>query len=391
MLRSEAWVWLARGAGAAVGVLLVAVIATLMLGASNVLVQVAIALVLAAGLEPVVGWLRGKTGLSRTLTILLVYLGFMVLVGALLFLIVPAALTQLIEFSNRLPLLLADLRSLVLDLRLPLASDALVNAIDALAATLRDPEAEPDPETLMDAGLVVADMLIAVITVLTLVFFWLTGRQHMQRFALALLPQAHRATVRHGWNEVEGRLGLWVRGQAIVMSSVFVMVTVAYFAIGLPNALLLGLIAGLAEIIPIVGPVLGVIPALLVAAVSGEVELVLLVAGVYVVIQVVEGNVLVPMVMKNTIGVPPFLVIVSLVMGGAAGGLVGALLAVPLVAALMVILTRAQDRRTPVSLSGPDLKSRSDDDEEEEGGGSDGPAPTLKQAVAEEHSTRPSP
>ncbi|HSM33795.1 MAG TPA: AI-2E family transporter, partial [Anaerolineae bacterium] len=89
MLRSEAWVWLARGAGAAVGVLLVAVIATLMLGASNVLVQVAIALVLAAGLEPVVRWLRAKTGLTRTLTILLVYLGFMVLVGALVFLIVP--------------------------------------------------------------------------------------------------------------------------------------------------------------------------------------------------------------------------------------------------------------------------------------------------------------
>ncbi|MFO7533790.1 MAG: AI-2E family transporter [Candidatus Limnocylindrales bacterium] len=390
MLRSEAWVWLARGAGAAVGVLLVAVIATLMLGASNVLVQVAIALVLAAGLEPVVRWLRGKTGLTRTLTILLVYLGFMVLVGALVFLIVPAAVSQLTEFANRLPLLLADLRSLVVDIRLPLASDALVNAIDALAAGMRDPEAEPDPETLMDAGLVVADILIGVITVVTLVFFWLTGREHMQRFALALLPQAHRATVRHGWNEVEGRLGLWVRGQAIVMSSVFVMVTVAYFAIGLPNALLLGLIAGLAEIIPIVGPVLGVIPALLVAAVSGEVELVLLVAGVYVVIQVVEGNVLVPMVMKNTIGVPPFLVIVSLVMGGAAGGLVGALLAVPLVAALMVILTRAQDRRTPVSLSGPDLKARSDDGEEE-GGESGGPAPKLKQAVAEEHSTRRSP
>jgi predicted PurR-regulated permease PerM len=390
MLRSEAWVWLARGAGAAVGVLAIAVIAALVLGAGNVLVQVLIAILLAAGLGPVVAWLRDKTGLTRALTILLVYLGFMLLVGALLFLIVPAAVTQLGEFSNRLPMLLADLRSLVLDLRLPLASDALVNAIDALAATLRDPEAEPDPETLVGAGLAVADILIAVITVLTMVFFWLTGRPHLQRFALALLPPVHRAGVRHGWNEVEGRLGLWVRGQAVLMGAVFVMTTVAYFAIGLPNALLLGLIAGIAEIIPIVGPVLGAIPALLVAAVTGEVELVLLVAGVYVVIQVVEGNVLVPMVMKNTIGVPPFLVIVSLVVGGAAGGLVGALLAVPIVAALMVILTRAQDRSTPVTFSGPDTDAPSDEEEEEEGE-ADGPATKLKQAVAEEHSTRPSP
>jgi predicted PurR-regulated permease PerM len=136
------------------------------------------------------------------------------------------------------------------------------------------------------------------------------------------------------------------------MGAIFAMTTVAYFVLGLPNALLLGVIAGLAEIIPIVGPLLGAIPALLVAAVTGQIDLVLLVAGVYVVIQVVEGNVLVPMVMKSTIGVPPFLVVVSLVIGAAAGGLVGALLAVPLVAAVVVILERAQDRETTVTLEG---------------------------------------
>jgi predicted PurR-regulated permease PerM len=352
VLRSEAWVWLARGSGAAVGVLFVAAIAALVLGAGNVLVQVAIAILLAAGLEPVVGWLRGKTGLARSVTILLVYAGFMILTGLLLFLIVPAAISQLTEFSNRLPGLLADVRAFAVDIRPAVIADGLTNAIDALASTLRDPEAEADPEALVDVGLAVADALIAVITVLTLVFFWLTGHPRIQRFTLALLPAEHRAGVRQGWNEVETRLGLWVRGQVILMGSIFLMTTVAYFILGLPNALLLGLIAGIAEIIPIVGPLLGAIPALLVAAVSGEVELVLLVAGVYVVIQVLEGNVLVPMVMKSTIGVPPFLVVVSLVVGAAAGGLIGALLAVPLVAAIVVILERAQDRETMVTLEG---------------------------------------
>ena len=344
--------WLARGAGATVGVLVIISIAMLILGTSNVLVQVAIAILLAAGLEPVVGWLRGKTGLARGVTILLVYLGFMVLVGLLLFLIVPAAISQLTEFSNRLPVLLADLRAFAVDIRLAVVSDGLVNAIDALASTLRDPEAEADPEALVDVGLAVADALIAVVTVLTLVFFWLTGHQRLQRFSLALLPAEHRSAVRQGWNEVEVRLGLWVRGQVILMASIFAMTTVAYFVLGLPNALLLGLIAGIAEIIPIVGPLLGAIPALLVAATTGQVELVLLVAGVYLVIQVLEGNILVPMVMKTTIGVPPFLIVVSLVVGAAAGGLVGALLAVPLVAALVVILERAQDRETTVTLEG---------------------------------------
>jgi predicted PurR-regulated permease PerM len=385
MLRSEAWVWLARGTGASVGVLFVVTLAMLVLGASNVLVQVAIAILLAAGLEPVVGWLRGKTGLARSVTILLVYLGFMVIVGVLLFLIVPAAVTQLTEFSNRLPSLLWDLRSFASEIRPAVVSDGLVNAIDALASTLRDPDAEADPEALVDVGLAVADMLIAVVTVLALVFFWLTGHPRIQRFSLALLPAEHRPGVRRGWNEVEVRLGLWVRGQAILMASIFVMTTVAYFILGLPNALLLGLIAGIAEIIPIVGPLLGAIPALLVAAVTGEVELVLLVAGVYVVIQVLEGNILVPMVMKSTIGVPPFLIVVSLVVGAAAGGLIGALLAVPLVAALVVILERAQDREKMVTLEGQGAPGSPTDDEREVMGrlSSSRPQPDREPVAAE--------
>ena len=386
MLRSEAWVWLARGTGATVGVIIVASIAALVLGASNVLVQVAIAILLAAGLEPAVAWLRGKTGLARTVNIILVYLGFMVLVGLLLFLIVPAAVTQLTEFSNRLPGLLADLRAFAVDIRPSVVGDGLVDAIDALAATLRDPEAEADPEALVGVGLAVADMLIAVVTVLTLVFFWLIGHQRLQRFTLALLPREHRAGVRQGWNEVEHRLGLWVRGQAILMASIFVMTTAAYFLLGLPNALLLGIIAGIAEIIPIVGPILGAIPALLVAAVTGEIELVLLVAGVYVVIQVLEGNVLVPMVMKSTIGVPPFLVVTSLVVGAAAGGLVGALLAVPLVAAMVVILEHAQDRETLVKL---EVAASSSSEEETED--TEGPAVEPEQSDAEQHPAPPAP
>ena len=73
------------------------------------------------------------------------------------------------------------------------------------------------------------------------------------------------------------------------------------------------------------------------------------VAGVYVLVQLVEGNVLVPLVVRNTIGLSPFLVIVSLLVGAAAGGVVGALFAVPVAAAGLVILERAQARRVPVA------------------------------------------
>jgi predicted PurR-regulated permease PerM len=173
----------------------------------------------------------------------------------------------------------------------------------------------------------------------------------MQRFVLAVLPLAYRAGVREGWNIVEERLGLWMRGQLTLMVFIGVVTTIAYVVLGLENALLLGLIAGIAEIIPIVGPALGAIPALMSAVITGGPELALLVAGVYVVIQVIEGHVLVPMVMRNAVGLPPYVVIVSLLIGAAVAGLIGALLAVPAAAALVVVLERVQSRDESVSIT----------------------------------------
>ena len=122
----------------------------------------------------------------------------------------------------------------------------------------------------------------------------------------------------------------------------------AYSLLGLPGALLLGLIAALTEAIPIVGPLLGAIPAVLVASTVSP-ELALIVAGVYIVIQLIEGSVLVPLVMRNTVGISPLLVMLSLLIGGAVGGLLGALLAVPIAASAEIVLSRLQAREKPVA------------------------------------------
>jgi predicted PurR-regulated permease PerM len=98
-----------------------------------------------------------------------------------------------------------------------------------------------------------------------------------------------------------------------------------------------------------IGPLLGAIPAILFAATVSP-ELALIVCLVYVVIQVVEGNILVPLVMRNTIGLSPFLVIVSLLIGTAVAGIAGALIAVPVAASLEVVLERLQAREVPVAL-----------------------------------------
>ena len=141
---------------------------------------------------------------------------------------------------------------------------------------------------------------------------------------------------------------MWVRGQLILMSTIGVATGVAYTLLGVPSALLLGLMAALAEAIPIIGPLLGAIPAVLVAATISP-QLALAVAGVYLVLQLIEGNVLVPLVMRNTTGISPFLVIISVLIGGAVGGFIGALLAVPIAAAGEVLIEGLQAREVPVA------------------------------------------
>jgi predicted PurR-regulated permease PerM len=352
MMRSEVWRWVARGAGLAVGVLAILTIAMVLQASTGVLVLVLISLLLAAALDPVVDWVRRRSPFSRAGTVLGVYVIFTILVALLLLLVVPAAIDELTELSERAPALLNDFRSTIEGLEPEALRTALMRMVDAAEQTLEASPTEvgPDPEIIVQAGLTAAEAVISVITVLSLTFFWLIGRETMQRFTMALLPADQRAGVREAWNIAEARLGLWVRGQVTLMVSIGVVTTVAYFLLGLENALVLGVIAGIAEIIPIVGPAIGAIPALISALVTGGPELALLVAVVYVVIQTVEGNVLVPMVMKNAVGLPPFLVIVALLVGAAVGGLTGALLSIPIAAVIVVVLERVQARDAPVAL-----------------------------------------
>lgn len=363
-MRAEGLHWFVRGTGLAMGAVLVLGLVAGVVLAAKVVVLVAIAILLAAGLEPVVAWIRNRTPLGRSASILVAFVGFFVIVLILLVLIVPSAATQFNEFGRRLPGLLHDVRSWAATVRPPAVGDSVIAIADLLQRTLvPSSTAAPDAEDLLEVGITLADLVISVITILTLIFFWLTGHHRLQRFFLALLPQQRRGGAREAWNEIESRLGLWVRGQLILMGTMFAMTTVAYFLLGLEGALVLGVIAGVAEAIPLIGPALGAVPALLVAALTGRLELVALVAVVYVVIQIVEGNVLVPLVMKNTVGVPPFLVVVSIIGGVAIGGIIGALLAVPLTAVVVMLLERLQARESPVPLeSGGSLHVPTEDE-----------------------------
>ena len=369
--------WAARGAGLAVGVGIVAGIAALAIASANVLLLLFLSILLAAGLEPFIGWLRARLPLGRGPTILVVYAVFFVMVTVLALLIVPAAITQAAQAIGRLPAFLDQARTWAQDLRPEALSDAATALVRAADRALRPPAQPTDPEDVLQVGLTLAEVIASLATMLALVFFWLVGHARLQRYVLAFLPAPRRAAVRDGWNEVETRLGLWVRGQLTLMGIVGLASGIAYVVLGVPAALLLGVIAGICEGIPLVGPIIGAVPAVIAAATVSP-ELALVVVGVATVIQLVENNLLVPVIMRNTIGISPLILTVSLLIGAAAGGIVGALIAVPIAAALEVILGRLQDRKSPVVQDPAAIESPTDDEDDDAGRS----LPDAKQGLA---------
>jgi predicted PurR-regulated permease PerM len=346
-MRGEAVRWVGRGLGFAVGFGIAVGLVLLAWAAAPVLALVFVAILLASALEPAIGWLRLHLPLGRPATILLVYTAFLAAVVAIALVIVPAAAGQLADFAQAIPPFLASVRTRAAQVEPATLSAGLIALIDSATGQLQR-LSTPPAEAVVKAGLTVAEVIGSVVALLAVVFFWLVEHARLQRYVLSFLPDERRPGVREAWNEVETRLGLWVRGQLLLMTTIGVATGVAYTLMGLPSALLLGLLAGLAEGIPIVGPLLGAIPALLVALTIGP-EQALIVAGVYVILQAIEGNILVPLVMRNTIGLSPFVVLVSLLVGASAGGLAGAFLAVPIAAVVEVVLERLQDRDVPVA------------------------------------------
>ena len=333
--------------GLAIGVILVYALVQLGIAAGGVLLLLFIAVLLASALEPMIGWIREHLPLGRGATILVVYASFFAGVLIISLILVPGALRQAGDLLADLPPFFAEARAWAEQLRPSALSGSVTALIDAVAQVLRPPE-PLEPDEVVEVGGAVAEAAAAIAALLAIVFFWLIEHARLQRYTLAFLPAHRRAGARDAWNEIESRLGLWVRGQLILMGSIGIAAGAVCAVLGVPGALLLGVIAALMEAIPIVGPVLGAVPAILVAA-TVDPQLALVVALLYLVIQIVEGNVLVPLVMRNTVGISPLLVLVSLLVGASIGGLVGAFLAVPVAASLEIVLSRFQARRSPVA------------------------------------------
>ena len=324
---------------------------------TEVLLLVFLAVLLATAVEPLVGLLR-RGPFSKGTGSLAVYLALVVLIAVPIYLAVPAVTSQGAAFAQELPARLAALRPLVEPLQPPALRDALLGGLDRAGEAMRSPGA-PDDEQLVMVGTTAAHLLLNTMTVFILGFYWLMERNAVKRFVLRLAGPRRARQVSEAWLEVEQKWGGWVRGQLVLMLAIGVMAGLGFLVLGLPSPVLLAAFAAAAEMIPMVGPFLAFLPAVLVAfTISPGTALAVVVFAL--VIQQIEGNVLVPRVMSHAAGISPLTVMLGILVGAALYGLPGAFLAVPVAAALQVIVA-AFMRDDRILTSAPPVPSTLED------------------------------
>ena len=186
---------------------------------------------------------------------------------------------------------------------------------------------------------VAAKVIFIAIAILVLAFYWTLDGPRTIKSLLLLVPQNQRDSISELVSAMETKVGLYMAGQGILCLAIGIMALVAYLLIGLPNALVLALLAGVLEVVPMIGPLLGAIPAMLVALSLAPDKLVWVIVAT-VIIQQLENSLLVPRVMSKAVGVNPFVSLLAFFAFSSLLGIAGALMAIPLAAIIQLLLDR---------------------------------------------------
>lgn len=299
---------------------------------------------IATALKPVARWLQ-KRGIAPLDGILPIYLGGLGLLVAFVWFIGPIIAKQFIGLVQELPAYYENLRLYLQQSPRELlqAAGALMPEQLSLPVTQLSTTAtteSPDPigmlgEILSKTG----KTIFMFIGVLLLAYYWLVEGDMIIRRIVLRTRMEKRQQLRELISEIEGKIGGYFRGQLLLCLLIGVLSLLAFLIIGVPNALTLALISGVTEAIPILGPALGAVPAILMTFSTEPVKAIWVLLAM-VLIQSMENNLLVPRIMGKSVGVNPLLTLLSIAAFGLLFGFVGAILAIPLAAILQILLSR---------------------------------------------------
>lgn len=333
-------------ARATLTILGIVALAWFLLEIKNVLALFFIATFLALSLDPFVDKMQERK-IPRAVGILLIYIVFIGTTGIVISSFVPILATEIPNLAKAVLDWIADfgidtsiireqisgLQSYLSNLQSNLSRENIEAGLDVLSVVGQNAFA---------ALKSIAGGVFSFVMALVIAFFMIIDEDGIKSFLIALFPRRYHRYIFEKGSAVEDKFGAWVRGMAILMVSVGLLTYIALKIAGVNYAATLAILAGLTELLPYVGPLIAFIPAVILALSQGGLIFALIVAAIYVGIQQIEGNVLVPLVMRKAVGLSPVIVMFAMLVGASfpetINPIVGIIISVPLATAISVFV-----------------------------------------------------
>lgn len=305
----------------------------------DVIVDLFIVGVLVASLSPIItNWSKRMPRVAALALLFILIIGCIV---GVIYLMVPPLITQLQDLAIILRNNFTDGAKYTIPSQYV---DTLTSQIDKVGSTLSS--------GIFKTTASVINGVISFITILVLTFYLLSDQESLKKLVLEYLPINRKKQVVVTLKEVGEKMGGWLRGQLTLMVIIGLLDGIILAILGVPFALALGLWAGLTEAIPYLGPLLGLVAALIVAfATSGNLVIPLIVLIAFLLVQQLEANFLVPKIMGKAVGLSPVIIILAVLIGGKLFGIIGIIIAVPAAAALSVLIKEWPNLKTERGLN----------------------------------------
>ncbi len=312
----------------------------------DIVLVVLSAIVIASAMEPAIRYFM-RHGLNRLLSVILIYVLVAGVFFSILFFFIPPILDDAATFLTQLPATLSSIN--LSDTTHGLLPSSVANNFSSadllqnISSTITNTTGGVFSTVSAFFGGLTSFVLIVVFSI-----YFSVQETGVDDFLRIVTPAHSQVYVLNLWKRSQVKIGKWIQGQLVLAALIGILLYLGLVILGVPHALLLSLIAAAFELIPVFGQFLAAVPAVAVAFVDGGVTEALLVAGLYLVIQQFEAHLIYPVVVKKVVGIPPLLVILSLLIGFKLIGFLGVLLSVPIAGAVQEIVSDIDREKTRV-------------------------------------------
>ena len=297
----------------------------------DIVVMLLAAVVMAAAIEPVANYLQ-KYRIPRAVAVLLVYMGLLgVVIGAVTLMVEPLV-SQTQQLLETIPQAVSLIEGWIPG-EVQYDQAALQTTLTRFGSSLANVGVNIYTQTRMVLSGVTAAIFVFVLT-----FYLVIEKDAMKKFVRLVTPRRHVPYVEQSIGQAQQKVGRWVVAQLALGVVIGLVVGVGLWILRVPYALPLALLAGMFELLPVIGPIIAAVPAVIVGF-SQSWVMGLLVLGLYVIVQQLENNVLVPNIMRKAIGLHPLVTIIAILFGARLAGLMGVILAVPMATIISIFLS----------------------------------------------------